>query len=113
MEEASLVKLEPLGEETGLRLHDMVLKLCREMVQDDERQLWHRRLCDSYLPSLGEVGAWWDVEDDSYIMGNLSRHLIESGRVSELQALMCDVRWLGRRKHTGGWIAWEMDFEFL
>eukprot|EP00171_Calliarthron_tuberculosum_P006675 IDg6675t1 len=89
LEEASLVRLEPCGEETGLRLHDLVLTLCQGMVDHDERRSWHRRLCESYSACLPEVGAWWDVEDDRYIMGNLSRHLIESGRVSELHALVC------------------------
>eukprot|EP00171_Calliarthron_tuberculosum_P006677 IDg6677t1 len=110
-EEASLVRLEPCGEETGLRLHDLVLKLCRGMVQDDERRSWHRRLCESYSSRLPELQAWWNVEDDSYIMANLSRHLIEGGLVSVLQVLLFDVRWLWRRKHSGGWMAWEMDFE--
>eukprot|EP00171_Calliarthron_tuberculosum_P007492 IDg7492t1 len=43
-EEASLLRLEACGEETGIRLHDLVLKLCQGKVEDDERRSWHRRL---------------------------------------------------------------------
>ena len=80
-----------------VRLHDLVLELCKKMI-GDEQQAWYIGLLNAYRLALedGEVigtggGAWWKMEDDGHISANLSRHLIASGRWTELEALLCEV----------------------
>ena len=47
------------------------------------------------------LGAWWKVEGDGPVSGNLSRHLIASGCWTELEVVLCDVRWTLRRYEMG------------
>ena len=55
----------------------------------------------------------WKVEDDGYVCENLSRHLAASGCWTELEALVCDVRWTLRRFEMGGWSGLDLDFKRL
>ena len=106
-------------EEFCVRLHDLVLELCKEMGVD-EQQAWHIGLINAYRSVLEDSkvmergsGAWWKMEDDGHISRNLSRHLIASGCRKELETLLCDVRWTLRRCEIGGWAALNLDFKRL
>ena len=106
-------------EQFCVRLHDLVLELCKKM-EVEEQERWHLGLINAYRLVLedGEVPgarteAWWKVKDDGHVSGNLSRHLIASGCWPELEALVCDVRWTLRRYEMGGWLALELDFKRL
>ena len=75
----------------------------------DEQQGWHIDLINAYRSVLedGKVmgarsEAWWKMKDDGHVSTNLSRHLIASGCCTELEALLCDVRWTLRRYDMGG-----------
>ena len=105
------------GEQFCVRLHDLVLELCKKM-EVEEKKNWHHGLVNAYRLVLedGEVteahpGAWWKLKDDGHLYGNLSRHLIASGCWTELEALVCDVRWTLRRYEMGGWAALDLDFK--
>ena len=106
-------------EQFCVRLHDLVLELCKKM-EVDEQQKWHIGLVNGYRSVLedGKVmetgsGAWWKMEDDGHLSTNLSRHLVASGYWKELEALLCDVRWTLRRYEMGGWAALDLDFRRL
>ena len=45
--------------------------------------------------------AWWKMEHDGTVFGNLSNHLIASGRWTELEALLSDIRCLLRQHEIG------------
>eukprot|EP00171_Calliarthron_tuberculosum_P022741 IDg22741t1 len=91
LEEASLVRLEACGEDTGLRVHDLVLKLCQGMVR-------MRSGGGGMEDFVGRTGHGW----------------VKVGRGGMWKTtVVCDVRWLWRRKHSGGWIGWETDSERL
>ena len=62
----------------------------------------------------GEVG-WWseEVGDDSYIHRNLARHLVESGKVDELEMLVLDFRWAMRQLRVNRYLGLESDFREL
>lgn len=38
--------------------------------------------------------AWWKLEDDGYLYDNVCRHLAGAGLIGELEAVLCDVRWI-------------------
>ena len=102
-----------------VRLHDLVYGLKKKMA-GDEQQGWHTGLIDAYRLVLegGKVigtggRACSKMEDDGHIPANLSRHLIVSGCWTELEALLCDVRWTLRRYEMDGWAALDLDFKRL
>ena len=107
-------------EDYGVRLHDLVLVLCQEMVGDEQEER-HGRVIDALKRSqsvwIGEetpaLGEWWRLKNSHYIYENLSRHLVNSGRRQALANLLSDVRWTLRRVEIGGWVALKMDFELL
>ena len=90
-----------------VRLHDLVLDLCKKMA-GNEQKAWHVGLINAYRLALEDRevirtggGAWWKIENDGHISANLSRHLIASGCWTELEAILCDVRWTLRRYEMG------------
>ena len=102
-----------------LRLHDLVLELCQEM-EIDEQDSWHISLINAYRLTLDDSNAtethlasWWKVQDDGYVSENLSRHLVASGSLKQLEMLLSDVRWTLRRYEMGGWAALDLDFKRL
>ena len=116
----NLVKRElvdmSIVKEFCVRLHDLVLELCKKMEVNE--RAWHNHLIEAYKSVLqeGEVVetdsiAWWKMEDDGHISRNLARHLIASGRSTELETLLCDVRWTLCRYEMGGWAALDLDYQ--
>ncbi len=62
---------------------------------------------------IPDSDEWWRLKNSVYLYGNLSRHMVNSGRREELANLLCDVRWTLRRFEIGGWLAMKMDFQRL
>ena len=96
----------------GVRLHDLVLELCRQMA-GDEQITWHATMVQSYATTLHGDESWWTLPDDGYAYENVTRHLVGGGECTQLEALLCDCRWSVRRMDIGGWAALNEDFARL
>ena len=83
----------------SLRLHDVIRDYARHELGLAGRQQANAALLDSAARTLhGESHSgprpWWTLpETDDYLWHELSFHLIEAGRLDELSALACDLRW--------------------
>lgn len=100
-----------------VRLHDLILDLCKHMAGDDVSS-WHSHLIRSYSATISvsnfeeSICPWWDLKD-SYMSENLSRHLTCGGYNSVLRDLLCDVRWTVQRMRHTDLITLETDFDRL
>lgn len=71
-----------------------------------------RRHLAAGLPAANPLGAastglarvaWWDLgRDHQYLWNHLIEHLLEAGRHSEAEAVVCDPRWAGARLQEFG-----------
>ena len=129
MAELSICKVEDRevdGEEMmGIRIHDLVHEYCVLQAGKHEGvREWHEQVVEGYRRRYGvraendksdRCVEWWsdEVEDDSYIHTNLTRHLAESGEVDELERLMLDYRWTMRQLSLNRCLGLESDFREL
>lgn len=81
----SLVQEYHVG--VSLRLHDVVRSYLRHRVADRLGAL-HESFVDAHRPPSGD---WWDLPDDEpYLWSRLGFHLQQA----ELNAVVCDLRWI-------------------
>ena len=105
------------SEDYSILLHDLIIALCQEMVDDGQKR--HRKFIDALkclkslwigeeIPKLEEQ---WGLKNGADIYGNLSWHMVKGGCGQELANLLSDVRWTLRRIQIGGWLSLKTDFE--
>jgi hypothetical protein len=111
----SLLEEYQPGPDGHLSVHDVLLGYLRRRVGNSRLTVLHRALLDGYrqtLPkpdaSAGARTAWWAMGDDEpYVWNHLAHHLKEAGKdggyeAEELEALVCDLRWVvAKLQHLG------------
>ena len=100
-----------------LWLHDVMRDYIRHRTGTDLPTL-HRALLNAYrehLPTADGVTAWWELPDtEPYMWHALSRHLHEVASATgdaELNAVICDFRWITAVLRKEGPAAVERDLE--
>eukprot|EP00171_Calliarthron_tuberculosum_P023222 IDg23222t1 len=73
---SALSKLWDVDRKVAAATVEMFKQFSLKMSED--KQTWHRRLVDSYVPVETGCRLWWEVDDDGYILANLSRHLAKA-----------------------------------
>ncbi|MER2092323.1 MAG: hypothetical protein ABS918_06220, partial [Saccharopolyspora rectivirgula] len=114
----SLVQGSRLDEgQPRLWLHDVMRDYIRHRTGTDLPTL-HRALLNAYrehLPTADGVTAWWELPDtEPYMWHALSRHLHEVASATgdaELNAVICDFRWITAVLRKEGPAAVERDLE--
>lgn len=90
---------------SGIRLHDWMHIYCSTKASQCEGgvQFWHKQLLNTYIEPLENswggqqsIREWWMIEDDLYILGELSRHLVGAGLRKELENLVLNPLWTRR-----------------
>lgn len=115
-------------------IHDLHLEYCRRSAdRGGDRKEWHRRWLNGHI-ALNETDSshdvdsplglnmleyvprqWWkdDVQNKSYVLKHLSRHLRSGGLDLELGATMLDLRWIRAQGRIGGVLDLRNDFNIL
>lgn len=117
----SLLQDYRLSPSPRLRLHNLLRRYLRQRVGNERLAAINRTLLDAYRPVSGSSvdpspgTPWWEMDDDElYLWRQLAFHLREadqagSARSGELEAVVCDLRWVVAKLYRLGPAAVEAD----
>jgi WD40 repeat protein len=113
------VRLDPPG--PRLVMHDVLRAYLRSRRSAENRTAVHRRLVDAVaglLPAGGDDGSrrpWWRLPGEAgYLWRFLPHHLHQARRFAELDALVCDLRWVeAKTRRFGSAVGVEADLALV
>jgi len=103
LKDLALLSLGKTGDDAFISMHDVIRDYLLERLGAKVADV-HGLFVDEIArqlprsPSDGPETPWWRLDErDRYLCEHLIEHLISAGRLSEAEAVACDLRWVESR----------------